>query len=178
MVITNDLHPLIQKSSCALWGIQHMSSKLVTICFSEHAVPQPFPCAIPIDGSLLKWSGLTIYSALVEGVVKGRVIFRFLLILCVLCFLKGFRQLFLLENFTSELISKSFLSSWWKRQAYLPHNFFSPSVYWENKWKSGLSKTSFTEAFQNQLASKTLCFTRSWYQPSTTAAETAQMQYL
>lgn len=35
-----------------------------------------------------------------------------------------------------------------------PTQLFFPSVYWENKWKSVLSKTSFTEAFQNQFAPK------------------------
>lgn len=69
-------------------------------------------------------------------------------------FLKVFRQLFLLEDFTSELMSESFLSSQWKRQAWLPHNFFLPSVYWEDKWKSGLSKTSSIGTFQNWFAPK------------------------
>lgn len=160
MLITNDLHPLIQKSSCALWGMQHMSSKLVTICFSERTVPQPFPFSVSINGSLLKQSGLTIYSAFVEGFVKGRVIFGFLLILCIL-FLKGFRQLFLLENFTSESMSKSLPSSWWKRQGHLPHNFFSQVCIGKINKNQGYKKTqpTFTTIY-----SQTLCFTLSQYQ--------------
>lgn len=63
-----------------------MSSKLVTICFGGRAVPQPFPCSIHTDGSLLKQFGLTIYSASVEGFVKGSVLLGFLLILHILWF--------------------------------------------------------------------------------------------
>lgn len=62
-------------------------------------------------------------------------------------FLQGFRQLFLLGNFTSESMSKGFLGSWWESDI-SPTELFLPSVYWENKLKSRLSKTSFTKAFQ------------------------------
>lgn len=172
MLITNDLHPLIQKSSCALWGMQHMSSKLVTICFSERTVPQPFPFSVSINGSLLKQSGLTIYSAFVEGFVKGRVIFGFLLILCIL-FLKGFRQLFLLENFTSESMSKSLPSSWWKRQGHLPHNFFSQVCIGKINKNQGYKKTQPT--FTTILLSNPLLYPITI--PTCSAAEAERIQY-
>lgn len=50
-----------------------MSSKLVTICFSERMVLQPFPYSVAMNGALLNQSALIIYSAFVEGFVKGKL---------------------------------------------------------------------------------------------------------
>jgi len=139
--------------------LQHMSSKLVTICFSKCMVPQPFPFSVAMNGALLKESALMIYSAFVEGFVKGSLFLDSFNITRSV-FLKGFRQ-FLLENFTSESMSRSFLHSRWKTQWYLPCNFFS---------QVHIGKTNENQSYHKQDSqppcSHPLCFTHldaSWF---------------
>lgn len=119
--------------------LQHMSSKLVTICFSECMVPQPFPFSVAMNGALLKQSALITYSALLKALSREGY-FWILLILHVPCKASG--------SFCWRI---SQVNQWRKvfsapdgRHRDMSHTTSSPRCILGKQMKIRLSKTGFT----------------------------------